>query len=347
MKKIRIGLAGLGWMGGEHARNILASPQAELTAIADVKSEAVRAFTKKHGVTCKTFTDYSAMLSAGIDAVVIASPNKMHADMCVEAARRKKHIYCEKPMAISAGDCKRVREAVEKAGVQYLIGYHRRLNPLVRYARGLLDKGDLGKAFMAESDYLHHVPGDLDIWSWLGKKEIAGSLFHAGSGHNVDLIRYFLGDITEVACFKGIFLPRAKQVETEDAAAAIFKFKSGAIGKVQCCVGPILPFTFNFKLYGTRGSVINNRVHLDGIPKFAETGHEKDCIVLPENWIPDNVQGSISEPWNRLMDHFIEMIADGATCINDVESAYKTSIACFAAMEAAETGAVVETRRME
>jgi hypothetical protein len=63
--------------------------------------------------------------------------------------------------------------------------------------------------------------------------------------------------------------------------------------------------------------------------------------------VPDNVQGGVSEPWDRLMDHFIAMLADNAACINDVRSAYKTSIACFAAMEAAETGKVIEVRRME
>jgi hypothetical protein len=61
--------------------------------------------------------------------------------MCVEAAKRGKAIYCEKPMAITLSDCKQIREAVEKAGVKYLIGYHRRLNPLYQYAKKLLDEG--------------------------------------------------------------------------------------------------------------------------------------------------------------------------------------------------------------
>ena len=347
MKRIKIGIVGLGWMGSEHARNIMANPKAELVALADAKTEALQAFQKKHGIACQTFTDYRAMLAADIDAVIIASPNAMHADMCVAAAKQKKHIYCEKPMAITPQDCKRVRVAVEKAGVKYLIGYHRRLNPLYQHAKALLDEGKLGKPFMIESDYLHHVPGDWDIWSWLGKKAIAGSLFHAGSGHNVDLIRYFFGDIVEVSALKGTFLPRKTQVETEDTAVAIYKFKSGAIGKVQCCVGPILPFTFNFRLYGTKGSVLNNKVYLASNPRFADPAHEKDCLELPPSWIPDNVQGGISEPWNKLMDHFIDMLADNAKCLNDVHSAYQTSIACFAAMQAAETGKVIEIRRMD
>ncbi len=346
-EKIRLGLIGIGWIGSEHARSVLANPNAELAAIADTRPEIMQAFQKNHAVSCETFTDYKKLLVSDIDGVIIASPNKMHADMCVEAARHKKHIYCEKPMAISVSDCKRVRDAVEKSKVKYLIGYHRRLNPLYQHVKGLLNSGQLGQGFLIESDYLHYVPGNLDIWTWLGKKDIAGSIFHAGGGHNVDLIRFFFGDITEVVCMKGIYLPRANQVETEDTAIALYKFESGAIGKVHACVGPVVPFSFNFKLFGTKGTVINNRVYLDSNPRFAEAAHEKDCMTLPESWIPDNVQGGISEPWNKLMDHFIDMLTRDAPCLNDVVSAYKTSIACFAAMSAAETGKVTETRRME
>ena len=346
-EKIRLGLIGIGWIGSEHARNILANPKALLAGIADTRPQAMTDFQEKHNLDCRTYADYRQLLKSDIDAVVIASPNRQHAEMSVAAAKQGKHIYCEKPMAITAADCRRIRDAVEKARVKYLIGYHRRLNPLYQYARNLLDEGKLGKPFMIESDYLHYIPGNLDIWSWLGKNEIAGSILHAGGGHNVDLIRYYFGDIREVSCFKGIMLPRKIQVETEDTAIAIFKFKNGALGKVQCCVGPILPFTFNLRLYGTKGSVVNNRIYLDSRPRFDETANEKDCLELPSSWIPDNVQGGISEPWGKLMDHFVDMLVENKKSINDVESAYKTSIACFAAVKSAETGKTIDVERME
>ena len=64
---------------------------------------------------------------------------------------------------------------------------------------------------------------------------------------------------------------------------------------------------------------------------------------MPESWVPDNVQGGISEPWNKLMDHFIDMMVNDTACLNDVESAYKTSRACFAAVESAEKGKFIKT----
>jgi len=344
MSRVKIGLIGLGWMGTEHARNILANKNAVLSGVADKEKANIDAFFKENRFKCACFDDYKTLLKSDIDAVVIASPNALHAEMCIEAAGAGKAIYCEKPMAITLDDCKRITEAVKKTGVKFLIGYHRRLNPLYKYAKKLLDEGKLGRAFLVESDYIHYVPGDLPIWSWLGKEDIAGSIFHAGSGHNVDLIRYMCGDITEVVCFKDTFLPRKQQVETEDTALALFRFKNGAVGKVHCCVGPIVPFTFNFKLYGTKGSVINNKVWFEDIPKFDQPGHENDCIRLPANWIPDNVQGGISETWNKLMDHFVDMLAGEVQSLNDIDDAYKTSAVCFAAIESAKTGKIIEIK---
>lgn len=344
MKKIKIGLAGAGWIGAEHGRNIARHPRAELAAVCDANPDAVARLRRETGAAFAECRTFEALCAADLDAVVIATPNALHAEQSIAAARAGKAIYCEKPMAIQPDDCRRIRDAVVAAGVPYLIGYHRRVNPLFQHVRGLLDQGALGKPFMIESDYLHHVPAHWNIWSWLGKEQVAGSLFHAGSGHNVDLIRYFCGDVREVTCLKDVFLPRPDQVETEDTAIALFRFQSGAIGKVQFCIGPITPFQFNFKLYGTRGSVVNNRIWLDTMPRFADPGHEKECIELPAAWIPDNVQGGIGEPWDRLMDHFIALVADGIPCLNDVHSACQTSLTCFAAVESARRNAPVEVR---
>ncbi|OGV66716.1 MAG: hypothetical protein A2498_03720 [Lentisphaerae bacterium RIFOXYC12_FULL_60_16] len=344
--RIRIGLIGAGWMGRHHAGNIMRNPDAELAGVADVNEVNIAHLRQDAGWDGPVYKDHQSLLESAVDAVVIASPNSHHAAMCLDAAHAGKHLYCEKPMAITLEDCRRIRDAVRKARVKYLIGYHRRLNPLYQYAHQLVREGRLGDVFMVESDYLHHIPGDWDIWSWLGKEGVAGSLFHAGSGHNVDLIRFFGGDIAEVSCMKGTFLPRKQQVETEDTALAMFRFASGAVGKVQFCVGPILPFQFNLRLYGTRGSVLNNRVWLDSIPKFADPGHERDCVELPASWVPDNVQGGISEPWGKLMDHFVDMMVREVPCLNDVDSAFQTSAACFAAMEAAKRNTVINLKEM-
>lgn len=336
MEKVRIGLIGAGWIGSHHGLNVVKNPDAEIVAVTSPTEGKARRFMAEAGISAPYYSDYEGLLrQEDVDAVIIASPNAMHAEQAIAAAQAGKHIFCEKPMALNLDDCKKMVAAVQEAGVKFLIGYHRRWNPLYQYAKQITADGYLGDLFLVESDYLHHIPGDWDIWSWLGKGDIAGSLFHGGSGHNVDLIRFFGGDIVEVACFKDICLPRTTQVETEDTAIAIFRFENGMMGRVLFCAGPILPFTFNFSLYGTRGTLLNNKLWLDTSPDFSEFGHEKDYVLLPESWIPDNVQGGISEPWDKCMDHFVDALMNDKPMLNDVMSAYRTSEACFAVVQAA------------
>jgi len=333
---VRVGLIGAGWIGSHHCHNIIKNAYAELVAISDVSAEKAEAFNCKEGVGAAVYTDYQQMLAReDIDAVVVASPNAMHAEHAIAAAEAGKHIYLEKPMAITLDDCRKVARAIGKAGVKCDMGYHRRLNPLYQYAKQLQDEGKLGELVLAESDYIHHVPGDLDIWEWLGDESIAGSLIHAGTGHNIDLLRFYCGEVTEVACFKDVRMPRKIQVRTEDIAAIILRFQNGALARLLLLVGPIAPFTFSLRLFGTKGTVDNNRIWLDTTPNFYDYGRENDYIELPRSWIPDNVQGGISEPWDKCMDTFIDDIRLDRRPFNDEISGFNTAAVAFAAVQSA------------
>ncbi len=335
--KVRIGLIGAGWIGAHHGHNVLRNPHAKLVAVADADRRKAEAFLEREGASAEVYADYQHLLrQEDVDAVIIASPNAMHAQQAVAAAEAAKHIYLEKPMAITLDDCRRIVRAVAHAGVKCAVGYHRRLNPLAQYARNLQEQGQLGQIVLAESDYLHHVPGDLDIWQWLGKEAVAGSLVHAAAGHNVDLLRFFCGEVAEVACFKDARMPRKIQVETEDLAVVILRFASGALGRVAMLVGPIVPVTITLRLFGTRGTVDNNRVWLDTIPAFCDSGHERDFIELPRSWIADNIQGGVAETWDKCLDAFIDDIRLDRAPTGDAMSGFRTAAVCFAAVQSAK-----------
>jgi predicted dehydrogenase len=232
------------------------------------------------------------------------------------------------------------------AGVKCAMGYHRRLNPLVRYARELQVDGKLGAVVLAESDYIHHVPGDWSIWEWLGKEDVAGSLIHAGVGHNIDLLRFFCGEVCAVSCFKDIRMPRATQVETEDIAIINLRFANGALGRCVLFVGPIVPFTFTLRLYGTHGTVDNNRIWFDTNPRFAEPASAHDAITLPASWIPDNVQGSVSETWGICLEAFIDDLCHDRPPVNNEVSGFNTAAVCFAAVQSAVENRVVTPEQL-
>ncbi len=335
----RIGIIGAGWIGSFHAQTVGANRNAELVAICADDEDQAGSAAAASGAEASIYTDFRRLLEHDLDGVIIATPNALHAEMSIAAAQAGKHVFCEKPMAITLEQCEAVQQAVTAAGVRYLIGYHRRLNPLYAYVKRMLDAGTLGRPFLAESEYNHHVPGDLPLWEWLGKADVAGSIFHAGGGHCVDLLRYFLGEIVEVTAFTDVFLPRAAKIETEDTAVALYRFENGAIGKVQACVGPVLPFDFGFRLFATDGSVVNNNIWTRDMPGFDDA--RSTPITLPAGWIPDNVQGGVAETWPQIIDHFVDVVRGDAASINDVESAMATARAVFATLEAAETATVV------
>ncbi len=340
--KVRIGVIGIGWIGSHYARIVLEHPDAELVAVMNPHEDRVRRFMLQENVSFRYYDNVESLFKQDdIDAVIIASPNHVHADQTVAAAVAGKHIFCDKPMAINLDDCKRIVKAVGEAGVKYQIGYHRRFNPLYQYAKELIAGGRFGEVFCIESDYLHQMTSGSDIYNWIGKERIGGSVFHAGSGHNVDLLRFFGGDIKEVSCFKDIFVHKG-HVETEDTAIAVYRFENGTIGKVHFCVGPVLPFTFNFRLYGTKATLMNNKLWLDSepMPNRREIGRQ-DCIVLPESWIPDSVLGGIGEPWDKCIDHFIDAVVNDKPTGNGVEDAFRTSEVCFATILAAQEKRVV------
>jgi predicted dehydrogenase len=346
-REIRVGLIGTGWIGQHHGQNVIANPHAHLAAIYNPHEEKAKAFVKRSGAKAPVYRSYEDLLKqADIDAVIIASPNSAHAEQAIAAAEAGKHIYLEKPMAITLEDCRSIAKSVEKAKVKLDMGYHRRLNPIAQYARGLIADGKLGELVFVESDYFHYVPGDWDIWAWAGKKDIAGTPIHGGTGHNIDLLRYFCGEVAEVTCFRDVRMPRKIQVETEDIAVLNLRFESGVIGRVGLFLGPILPFLFTLRLFGTRGTVDNNRVWLDTIPRFHDVGHEQDCIMLPKAWIPDNVQGGVSETWKQAIDTFIDDIRLDRQPFNDAASGFNTAAVCFAALQAAAEKRGVKPERM-
>ena len=344
---VRVGLVGAGWIGAHHGTNILDNPHAELVAVCDPDQEKAGAFAARTASRARLYARFEDLLEhAQLDAVVIASPNAAHAEQAVAAARAGKHIYLEKPMGITLESCREAALAVARAGVKCRMGYHRRFNPLVSHAKQLIAEGKLGDLVLVESDYFHHVPGDLGIWEWLGKIGIAGSLIHAGTGHNVDLLRFFCGEVQEVFCYKDIRMPRSSQIETEDVAILSLRFEGGVLGRAGLFLGPILPFTFTLRLFGTRGSLDNNRLWVDTIPEFAGSGHEEDCIRLPKSWIPDNVQGGVSETWKASIDAFVDDIRLDRQPDNDAASGFRTASVCFAALESAASGKGVRPEQL-
>ena len=165
-----------------------------------------------------------------VDAVLLTTPNAIHAEHAVLAAQNGKHVFVDKPIANTMGDGKRIVKACEEAGVVLLVGHDMRRLAGYRKIKEFIDAGTIGDPIQVESNFSHSLGFELtpDKFRWRGDDSgcPAGSLMTMGI-HHVDTLSYFFGPIKSAfAYFNKLYIP----AEVEDVYATIFEFESGALG---------------------------------------------------------------------------------------------------------------------
>jgi predicted dehydrogenase len=189
---MKVALLGCGWIQDFHARGVLAHPDAELAAVANHREETARAFAKRHGIPRVT-TDWEALArDPEIDAVVIATPNALHAPQAIAALRAGKHVLVEKPMAISVAECDEMIAAARGSGARLMVAHCWRFRDEVRAMRDRIAGGDLGEIVKTRGYGVHAGWGPS---GWFTDPGLAGGGALVDMGvHAIDTVRFLLGD---------------------------------------------------------------------------------------------------------------------------------------------------------
>ncbi|MBM4371627.1 MAG: Gfo/Idh/MocA family oxidoreductase [Deltaproteobacteria bacterium] len=192
MEKVRFGVAGLGYIGGYHARGAAAAPHALLVAGCDPDPEKRAAFAARHpGV--RLYEEAAAMAGdPGVDAVAVGVPNAHHLPLGELFLRGGKHVLMEKPMALDAAQAEHLAAAARDAGRTLAVGHMWRFDPEARYLRDLVAEGRLGRVVKTKGYGIHAKWGPA---GWFTRKALAGggALIDMGV-HAVDTVRFILGD---------------------------------------------------------------------------------------------------------------------------------------------------------
>ena len=237
MKKIRLGLIGLGFIGRVHLINSLNLSSVSVVAVSDTSNKALE-FARKRGIK-QTYGDYHMLLNeARIDAVVIALPTHLHLDCAKEAAESGKHIFLEKPLAKNVEEGKEITSVAEKNGVKLMVGYPYRFSPLFQDLKEKVDNGELGKIQIAHATRIGPGPfshraeegGPSPVPEWWFKKELTGGgvLTDFGS-HLINLTRWYFGEVDKIKAYLGYKF----NFDFEDSAVCIVEFKSGTTGIIN------------------------------------------------------------------------------------------------------------------
>jgi UDP-N-acetylglucosamine 3-dehydrogenase len=237
---VKYGVIGCGAIAQRrHIPECVNNPESKLVALADPVKERVDELAGKYGV--KAYTDYKEMLKdPGIDAVVVAGPNSLHARQSIDALNGGKHVLCEKPMATTREDAKAMIDAAKKNGKFLMIGLNQRLMPPHVKARKILQSGALGKPLSFRTAFQHPGPEGWSVdagKSWFFKK---GEAFMGVTGdlgvHKADLLRWLLGQEFAEVC--GILStldkrdPNGKLIDLDDNAYLTLKTTGGIIGSM-------------------------------------------------------------------------------------------------------------------
>jgi len=205
----------------------------------------VRDFAKEHALTLGTSLD-EVLADPQIQAVILATPHSKHRAQVEATAATKKHIYCEKPFALSKADAVAMLEACKRAGIVIGVGHHFRLMPSIRVLAELKEKGAFGTIMHVEGNYSHDWLANYpaDSWRMQAAESRAGGMTGMGI-HVLDCFRDLAGPMKRIAALSKA---RALKLPTGDTTSALIEFESGATGTLATTIKT--PFEWRIAVYG-------------------------------------------------------------------------------------------------
>jgi myo-inositol 2-dehydrogenase/D-chiro-inositol 1-dehydrogenase/scyllo-inositol 2-dehydrogenase (NAD+) len=239
-----------------HARNYSSGvPGSRIVAISDTFEESARKAADELGVN-QVYTDYrEALRKSGADAVIVATPTKFHRDIVTAAAEAKKHIFCEKPMAMNREECQAMIGAAEKAGVILQIGFMRRFDANFRRAKEMVDSGGIGEVVSVKSQT--RGPSIPQEWMYdIAKSN--GPLAEVNS-HDIDTLRWFTGsEAASLYAIAGNFrsdAARSRYPDFYDTVLMNVTMKNGMLGNIDGAQGVQYGYDAQADILGTCGSI--------------------------------------------------------------------------------------------
>ena len=353
MKKIKIGVIGVGSIAREHIEAYKKNGNVELYAFADINEVQLKKRGAEYGVE-RLYTDHRELLALKeIDAVSVCTWNSAHAPCAIDALNAGKHVLCEKPMALNAELAQQMADTARKNGKLLMIGFVRRFGNDCAVLKDFLDNGYFGDVYYAKATYLRRAgcPG-----GWFGEKARSGGgpLIDLGV-HVIDLTRYLMGNPKPVSVYGATFRKLGDRREikgrngyssvskgaqdvfdVEDAVTALIRYENGQVVSLEAS------FSLNvekdkgeIELFGTKaGAKLDPELHL-----FTDlNGYMvNNALTMPTALSFDGL-------FAKEIDHFVDCVANGTTCLSPAEDGVVLMKIIDAIYRSAETGheAVIE-----
>jgi predicted dehydrogenase len=356
MKTIQIAFVGCGSITLQnHLPGFRLCPGVRVAALCDTDPVTLERARQATGVEV-TSTRYEEVVSRDdVDAVVIATPNHTHAPIALEAVARGKHVLCEKPLALSAGDAQAMAEAGDRAGVRHMTAFTYRFVPAMRYLRDLVRRGDLGEPY-------HYRSCRLQDWGtrnlgWRQVRKLAGT-GELGDmlSHRIDFAHLLVGPMRRlVADVRNLTPVRGGQPnDTEDWVAILAQFECGASGvlessKLASGRNESWRSLDYVELNGSERSFVFTTGSWNTLQTGRAGGAGLETIEIPRDYWTwpgaprDPAQGDplVTFRYDQAWE-FVEAIRQGRPCVPSFHEGAQAQRVMDAALRSAEAGAWVE-----
>jgi len=345
MSKVTIGVIGAGLIGRKHLRKLSEQADYDLVGIADVNAGAVAAEYPR----TRIFADYRKLLDeTRPQAVIIASPNQLHAETGIECARRGIHILIEKPVTDTLQTAAALMAEVRKGGIKSLVGHHRRHHSQVRTLKALLGEGQIGDIVGVSAIWATHKPADyFKIAPW--RTEPGGGPILLNLIHEIDFLRFTVGEIVAV---EAVVSNRQRGFAVEDTAAALIEFDNGALGTFFITDNAVSPWTTeqgvgespefpfsgqsNYRFMGRRGSI--------EFPELVQWAQAGDVQHWNQPIQAQRLHAPTIDAFAAQLDHFRDVVRGTAPSLQPVEDGARSLLATLAIAEAAAEGRRIDLR---
>jgi predicted dehydrogenase len=371
--KVNIALIGSGFMGRAHSNGLRQAAsffdlpvEPVLKVLAARNPETGSRLARQFGWE-KTVQNWTEVLDdPDIQVVDIVTPVHTHAEFATAALSAGKAVICEKPLAWNLAEAVRIAEAAEKAGLPNYCTYNIRCTPAIKYARQMIEAGELGELTQWRGTFQQSWLVDTDFpLTWRLRKETAGggALADIGS-HSLDLARYLVGEIEAVSAMMKTYtkerwipvkdegrnsIPTDKkgEVTVDDAAWSLLRFENGVLGTMEATRMASGQLCANrFEIYGRRGALSFDFMRLNELQFFSladpreRQGWRTINVTLPvhpyaKNWWPAGHSLGYEHTFANAFADFFQAYAEGRSPAPDFRDAAKTQ----AVMEAIEKSA--------
>jgi predicted dehydrogenase len=264
--RIRIGLIGAsvrrGWGAGAHIPAIKNLPELQLAAVCTAHPETARESAEAFGAA-HAFSDYRELAhSPDVDAIAIAVRVPWHKEIALAAAAAGKHVYCEWPLAVTIEDGEAMVAAVERAGVQNMVGLQGRSAPWARYVRDLANRGDLGDIIAVNARMFsthNYMRADT---AWAAQRSAGNHILSIQTGHLLDMLESMLGDVTGVSARIGTRVDPWRidgmdpiPADAPDHVLLHGRLGSGGIVSMHFAYVPVQPSGFHLEIFGSKAVI--------------------------------------------------------------------------------------------